>query len=67
MQILKNIEDIEEYFRRLCLKEFFHKKSTTEGPTTSKPISETNAVTDGPTFPAESHLKCTWTPPEDRN
>ena len=39
--------------RRLRLKEFFHKKSTTEEPITSKPISETNTVTDVPTFPAE--------------
>ena len=64
---IRFLGDIEEYFRRLRLKKFFHKKSTTEGPTTSKPISETNTVTDVLTFPAESHSKCTWTLPEGRN
>ena len=60
--------DIEKYFRWLRLKKFFHKKKTTaKGPTTSKPISETYTFADVPTFPGESHLKCTWTPPEDRN
>ena len=59
--------DIEEYFRWVRLKNFFSQKATAEGPNTSKPISETNTITDVPTFPAESHSKCTWTPPEGRN
>ena len=50
-----NNAGIWEYCRKVT-------KSTVAVSTTSKSINETNAFADVITFPAETHLKCTWTP-----